>query len=57
MSASPLSYSFEFEPFHLPYATREALPDKVKAFTFSLFGLCGGMMADFYFDVFHNGRV
>ena len=33
------------------------LPDKVKAFTFTLFGIAGGMMADFYFDVFHNGRV
>ena len=54
------SYIFhsEFEPS--PCAPREAealLPDKVKAFTFTLlFGIAGGMMADFYFDVFHNGR-
>ena len=46
---------------------REALADKVKDFTFSLvslfslslrlFDIAAGMMADFYFDVFHNGRV
>ena len=48
---------------------KEALADKVKDFTFSLvfpfslslslrlFDIAAGMMADFYFDVFHNGRV